>query len=260
MEKECAMVDWGVYRAAIWRPRKGKLRPVHEIDPITLDKLVGIDRQKELLLKNTERFLSGLRANHALLWGSRGMGKSALIKALLNNFHDRSLRIIEFAKDDLKDLPELTDKLRNSSFYFIIFCDDLSFEKGDDSYKGLKPLLEGSIELPPKNVLIYATSNRRHLVTELQKDNENVEIGEREIHYSDAIEEKISLSDRFGLWISFYQGSFEDYLKIVDNYFEDYEGDREALHVKAKEFANMRASRSARTAKQFFNTLSKEKR
>lgn len=254
------MVDWGVYKAAIWRPRKGKLRPIHKIDPITLDELIGIDKQKEILLENTQRFINGLRANHALLWGSRGMGKSALIKALLNHFSNKSLRIIEFSKDDLYELPELTDKLRNSPFYFIIYCDDLSFEQGDDSYKGLKPILDGSIELPPKNVLIYATSNRRHLVTEFHKDNESTQVSEREIHYSDAIEEKISLSDRFGLWISFYQGSFDEYLKIVDSYFKDYQGDKEALHVKAKEFANIRASRSGRTAKQFFNSFTQEKR
>lgn len=254
------MIDWTTVKAAIYRPRKGALKPVSEIDPITLDRLVGIERQKEVLLENTRRFLQELGANHALLWGSRGMGKSALIKALLNHFSDENLRIIEIAKDDLKDLPELTDELRNEPFYFIIFCDDLSFEKGDDSYKGLKPLLEGSIELPPKNILIYATSNRRHLVTELNQDNQNVEVSQREIHYSDAIEEKISLSDRFGLWISFYQGSFDEYLKIVDSYFQDYKGDKKALHVKAKEFANMRASRSGRTAKQFYNTFSQEKR
>lgn len=254
------MIDWTTVKAAIYRPRKGALKPVSEIDPITLDRLVGIERQKEVLLENTRRFLQGLGANHALLWGSRGMGKSALIKALLNHFYDENLRIIEIAKDDLKDLPELTDELRNEPFYFIIFCDDLSFEKGDDSYKGLKPLLEGSIELPPKNILIYATSNRRHLVTELNQDNQNVEVSQREIHYSDAIEEKISLSDRFGLWISFYQGSFDEYLKIVDSYFQDYKGDKKALHVKAKEFANLRASRSGRTAKQFYNAFSQEKR
>ena len=252
------MIDWAITKAAIWRSRKGTLRAIKEIDPITLEALLHVDRQKEALVKNTKQFLQGEPCNHALLWGSRGTGKSSLIKALLNRYATKGLRLIEFAKEDLKELPELIDELRESAYHFIIFCDDLSFEENDNSYKGLKPLLEGSIELPPKNVLIYATSNRRHLVTELASDNEGTVVRSHELHYSDTVEEKISLSDRFGLWLSFYQGSFNEYLNIVDSYFKEYKGDREALHVKAKEFASMRASRSGRTAKQFYNTYSKE--
>lgn len=248
------MIDWQETKAAIWRANKQALKPVFEVDPISLEKLIGIDRQKNILLENTKRFVDGFLANHALLWGSRGMGKSALVKALLNHFSHKGLRLIEFAKEDLLDLPELTDYLRELPYYFIIFCDDLSFERGDDSYKGLKPLLEGSIELPPKNILVYATSNRRHLVTEHHSDNEGVMVADKEIHYSDAIEEKISLSDRFGLWLSFYQGSLNEYLRIVDSYFKDFQGDRQALHEKAKQFATTRASRSGRTAKQFYIT------
>ncbi len=247
------MIDWGEYRAAIYRSKHGVLRGVKEIDCIKLEDLVGINRQKELILQNTQNFMQGNTYNHTLLWGSRGTGKSALIKALLNKYANNGLRIIQVSKDDLVDLPYIVDEIREENYKFIIFCDDLSFEENDDSYKGLKPVLEGSIEVPPKNVVVYATSNRRHLVSEFQSDNINVHVNQTEIHYSDAIEEKISLSDRFGLWISFYQGSLEDYLKIVDSYFKDFQGDFEILHKKALEFANLRASRSGRTAKQFYN-------
>lgn len=247
------MIDWKEFKAGIWRAKKEVLRGVKEVDSIGLDDLVGIKRQKKQLLSNTQNFMQNKTFNHALLWGSRGMGKSALIKAMLNEFANDGLRVVEVAKDDLLDLPYIVDDLRELSYKFIIFCDDLSFEVGDDSYKGLKPILEGSVEVPPKNVVVYATSNRRHLVTEVHGDNDLVHVSQKEIHHSDAIEEKISLSDRFGLWISFYQGSFDEYLKIVDSYFRDFTGDVNELHEKAKEFANLRASRSGRTAKQFYN-------
>ena len=149
-------------------------------------------------------------------------------------------------------IPEIIYEIRDSSFKFIIFCDDLSFEAGDMSYKFLKPVLEGSIEKAPKNVLVDATSNRRHLISELKSDNDGARVGETELHYSDAVEEKIALSDRFGLWLSFYQGSFTDYLKIVDFYFKDFVGDRAMLHELAKQYAQLRASRSGRTARQFY--------
>ncbi len=233
------MIDWGKYKAAIYRAKNESLRGILHIDNIKLTDLIGIDKQKEVLLKNTKSFLEGETFNHALLWGSRGMGKSALIKATLNEFSEDGLRLIEIARDDLKDLPYIIDEIRELEYKFIIFCDDLSFEKGDDGYKGLKPILEGSIELPPKNVIVYASSNRRHLVSEIHADNQGVHVSQREIHYSDATEEKISLSDRFGLWISFYQGSFDDYLKIVDSYFKDFKGDRNELHKKAKELQKL---------------------
>ncbi len=247
------MIDWSKFKAGIWRSKHGVLRGVREIDTIKLQDLIGIERQKAQILQNTQNFMQENTYNHTLLWGSRGTGKSALIKALLNEYAKDGLRIVQVAKDDLIDLPYIVDEIREENYKFIIFCDDLSFEKDDDSYKGLKPVLEGSIEVPPKNVVVYATSNRRHLVTEFQKDNENVHVNQTQIHYSDEIEEKISLSDRFGLWISFYQGSLKDYLKIVDNYFKEIKVDKDELHKKALEFANMRASRSGRTAKQFYN-------
>ncbi|PID47693.1 MAG: ATP-binding protein [Proteobacteria bacterium] len=247
------MLDWKKYKAGIYRGKTESIRGVREVDPISLNDLIGIDRQKQTLLENTRSFLFGKSYNHALLWGARGMGKSALIKSMLNEFASDGLRLIEISRDDLRDLPYIVDSIRELEYKFIIFCDDLSFEKGDDSYKGLKPILEGSIEIAPKNVVVYASSNRRHLVSEINADNEGVHVSQREIHYSDAIEEKISLSDRFGLWISFYQGSFEDFLKIVDSYFKDFKGNTDELHKKAKEFANMRSSRSGRCAKQFYN-------
>lgn len=249
-------IVWANVLAAIWRPKQELLRPVKELDKVFLKELLGIDAQKDVMVNNTSRFVSGRSFNHVLLWGARGTGKSSLIKAMLMEFKDEKLRIIEFAKEDLLDLPEVIDTLRTLPYYFIVFCDDMSFEEGDNSYKGLKPILEGSIEASPSNVMICATSNRRHLVTESTLDNSSVRVEHGELHYKDAVEEKISLADRFGLWISFYHGTQEDYLKMVDYYFKDFNGDRELLHQKAKEFASSRASRSGRTAKQFYNTNS----
>jgi predicted AAA+ superfamily ATPase len=229
------------------------LRPVHSLDPITLDQLVGIDDQKAHLLDNTRRFLAGTPANNALLWGPRGTGKSSLIKALLNALAPEGLRVIEVDKDDLVHLPEIVDGIRDQPFHFIVFSDDLSFEAGDRTYKALKSALDGSIERPPDNVLVYATSNRRHLLPEYFADNNDTRIEGGEIHYGEAVEEKISLSDRFGLWIPFYPASLGGYLEIVDSYFPDWAGDRTALHEAARLFALGRGSRSGRTARQFFN-------
>lgn len=246
-------MDWSKVRAAIYRKNIDGLKPVFDIDYVDIDSLIGIDLQKEILLKNTQNFLKNKEANHALLWGERGCGKSSLIKAVFTKFSDLNLRIIEISKDDLSNLAIVVDSIRKEKDYkFIIFCDDLSFEDGDFSYKHLKVVLEGSIEKTPENVLLYATSNRRHFVSEFKKESEGTIILDGEIHYSDAVEEKLSLSDRFGLWISFYQGSFKDYLKIVDSYFEGKDIDREKLHFEAKKFAILRGSRSGRTAKQFF--------
>jgi len=246
------MIDWNHTYAAIWRPRQAYLRPVQRLDPIRLDNLIGIDAQKRQLIANTERFLAGKPANNALLWGSRGTGKSSLIKALLNEFGATGLRLIEIDKQDLVDLPEIVDEIREQPFRFLVYCDDLSFEAGESQYKALKSVLEGSIELPPENVLIYATSNRRHLLPEQMRDNLDTKLVDGEVHYSDAIEEKISLSDRFGLWLSFYPAHADTYLAIIDQYFVGYGGDRSALHKKALDFAHVRASKSGRTAKQFY--------
>ncbi|MBU0632505.1 ATP-binding protein [bacterium] len=245
--------------AAIWRPKKEYLKPVQNIDEITFDDLVGIERQKKELITNTERFLDGLPSNNVLLWGARGTGKSSLIKALLNTYAPKGLRVIEIDRDDLDDLIEISEMIRHLPYKFIVFCDDLSFEEGEKGYKGLKRILEGSIEAPPSNVKIYATSNRRHLITEYQRDNEGTVVGNNgELHYTDSVEEKISLSDRFGLWLSFYHGTQAEYLEVVDSYFKDYKGDVEFLHAEALRFAQIRASKSARTAKQFYNSFFKK--
>ena len=249
------MIDWNLTHAAIWRQRKEYLRPVLQIDSIQLDDLFGIDLQKEQMIRNTERFLAGKPANNVLLWGARGTGKSSLIKALLNAYKFRGLRMIEVDKQDLVYLPEIVDEIRELSQRFIIYCDDLSFAANDSHYKSLKSVLEGSIELPPENVLVYATSNRRHLLPELMQDNLDTRLVDREVHYSDAVEEKISLSDRFGLSLAFYPQTVQTYLEIVDRYFPDASGDREGLHKIALDYAHQRASKSGRTAKQFYNTF-----
>lgn len=169
---------------------------MHRVDPLVPDQLLGVERQKQALMENTRRFLHGRGANNALLWGSRGTGKSSLIKAMLNAYGDQGLRMIEVDADDLGDLPEIIDPLLDLPQRFVIFCDDLSFEQGDSRYKGLKRVLEGALELPPKNVVVYASSNRRHLLPEQASDNDGARVVDTELHHTDAVEEKISLSDR----------------------------------------------------------------
>lgn len=246
-------IDWQINSAAVWRPRKGYLRGIESIDPIQLSQLVGIDDQKQQLVRNTQRFLKGSGANNALLWGSRGTGKSSLIKALLNEFRDLGLRLIQVDRNDLVELPEIVDEIRDLPHHFIVFCDDMTFQQGEASYRALKSVLDGSIETPPENVLIYATSNRRHLLPESMSDNQDAVLVGRDLHLGDTVEEKLALSDRFGLWLSFYPVNWQGYLEIVDHYFKHYRGDREALHEAAKQFAMARGgSKSGRAALQFY--------
>lgn len=249
------MVDWNITYAAVWRQRKAYLRAVARIDPIRLDELFGVDAQKRQLVRNTERFLAGEPANNALLWGARGTGKSSLIKAMLNAYKTKGLRMIEVDKHDLVHLPEIVDDIRELPQRFIVYCDDLSFETNDNQYKSLKSVLEGSIELPPENVLVYASSNRRHLLPEQMRDNLDTRLVDGEVHYSDTVEEKTSLSDRFGLSLAFYPQSTDAYLEIIDSLFPDVQ-DRASLHKRALDFAHQRASKSGRTAKQFYNSFS----
>lgn len=248
-------IDWDSTRAAIWRPKKAALRAVKHLDPVSLDDLLGIERQKQLVCQNTERFLKGEPANNALLWGARGTGKSSIIKALLNAYFEAGLRVIQIDKEDLLDLTEIVDEIRELPQKFIVFCDDLSFDEGESTYKALKSVLEGSIELPPENVLIYATSNRRHLLPEYMKDNEKSKVVGTEIHHAEAIEEKISLSDRFGLWLSFYAINQDEYLAIVDKLFGEVEQPA-ALHAEAIRFALSKGGRSGRAAQQFYKMYS----
>ncbi|MCW8929991.1 MAG: ATP-binding protein [Gammaproteobacteria bacterium] len=247
-------IDWNTSIAAIWRQRKNQLHPVVTIDPVSLNSLIGIEDQKNDLIENTERFINKLPANNALLWGARGTGKSSLIKAVLNEYKSHKLRLIEIYKNELHNLPEIVDEIRDLDYRFIVYCDDFSFEDNENTYVVLKSILDGSIEPPPENVLLYVTSNRRHLMPEYMKDNLDTKIVDGEVHYSDAVEERISLSDRFGLWLSFYPPTIEDYINIVDSYFPEYQGDKQKLHKAALSFAQQRASKSGRTAKQFYNS------
>ncbi len=252
-------IDWENIYAAIYRPKSASLRGVLAIDPIRLNSLVGIDSQKNQLIENTQRFLSHKPANNALLWGARGTGKSSLIKAIFNEYKLQGLRLIEFFKDDLHNLPDVVDVIRDLPYRFVIYCDDFSFEANDNTYMALKTVLEGSIEQAPDNVLLYSTSNRRHLVPEYIQDNLATKVTRDELHYADIVEDKLSLSDRFGLWLSFYQGNLQDYFQIVDSYFPDFSADRTALHEAARQFSMMRGgTRSGRTAKQFYNYYSEQ--
>lgn len=253
-DNDLGTIDWQNTPAAVWRSRREYLKPIHILDPIRLEDLIGIDRQKQMICENTEAFLNGKKANNALLWGSRGTGKSSLIKSLLNQYQNQGLRVIEMEKDNLDWLMDILDSIRDQAFKYIIFIDDLSFESGDASYKALKSALEGSIEPPPDNVLFYATSNRRHLIPEQMSDNLESGLVEGTLHYADTIEEKISLSDRFGLWLSFYAIDQQTYLSMVDQLIPETK-DREQLHILAVRFATNKGGRNGRTAKQFLNYL-----
>lgn len=245
--------DWNTVHAAIWRAGQHSLRPIMHTDPIALRDLIGVDDQITKLLRNTERFMACQPANNALLWGARGTGKSSLIKAVFNHYRHNGLRIIEVERDDLVQLPEIVDGIRELPFRFIVFCDDLSFEADERQYKALKHILEGSIELPPENVLIYATSNRRHLLPDYLQDNLAARPSQGEIHPGEAIEEKTALADRFGLCLSFYPVPQPTYLAMIDHYFPDFVGDRHRLHILANRFAIERGARNGRVAKQFYN-------
>ncbi|WP_275096804.1 ATP-binding protein [Sedimenticola hydrogenitrophicus] len=244
--------DWGCI-AFRWQRDKG-LQAVARPHRVALDDILCVDRVKAEITRNTRQFVEGRSANNTLLWGSRGTGKSSLIKALLNEFADRGLRLIEVEKHDLIDLPAIVELIQDRPERFLLYCDDLSFEADDASYKSLKAILDGSISAPPENVLIYATSNRRHLLPEFKQENQDVHIVEGEIHQSESVEEKISLSERFGLWLSFYPFSQDQYLTIVDHWLTRLGAATtadETIRLEALRFALMRGSRSGRVALQF---------
>lgn len=250
-------IDWNQTLAAAWRRHRQGLRAIRRLDPVQWHQLQGIERQQQALARNTERFLAGEPSNNVLLWGARGTGKSSLIKALLNRYGEQGLRMIEVDKDDLVDLPEIVDDLCQQPFRFVIYCDDLSFEAGESAYKALKSILEGSLELPPENVRVYATSNRRHLMPERMADNLKAELRDGEIHPGEAIEEQVSLADRFGLQLSFYAFSQQVYLEAVEALFPEVT-DRERLHREALRFATSRGVRNGRTAQQFYRQYAGE--
>jgi uncharacterized protein len=250
-------IDWESAVAFRWRKRQGRgfLQPVTAISDISLDDLQNIDRQKGLIQQNTLQFVKKLPANNVLLTGARGTGKSSLIKACLNAYAKDGLRLIEVDKDDLHDLGDIVDLISARPERFIVFCDDLSFEEGESGYKALKVALDGSVAAQSDNVLIYATSNRRHLLPEYMSDNETYKhTSDGEIHPGEVVEEKISLSERFGLWVSFYPFKQDDYLAIVGHWLKHF-GCDDAEIVSARGdalvWALERGSRSGRVAWQF---------
>ncbi len=246
--------EYGAFR---WQ--KGKLLGIAHPDKINLNSIVGYESQKNTLIKNTEFFLGGYSALNILLYGSRGSGKSSLVKGLLNRYRKQGLRLIEVDKSKLNDLPNITDKLEGLPQKFIIFIDDLSFEEDDEAFKSLKVVLEGSLTAKPQNVVIYATSNRRHLIREFFEDRPQPR-NNSEIHYWDTVQEKLSFSDRFGLTLTFTPVDQDGYLEIVNHLAQEAKINlnQEELNFKAKQWATRHNGRSGRTAKQFIDFLKAE--
>jgi predicted AAA+ superfamily ATPase len=251
LPQEAPPTGWGSSIAFRWRKKNGKgsIEPVRHVHRIALRDLQGIDTQKGLVEQNTRQFVEGYPANNVLLTGARGTGKSSLIKALLNKYAPRGLRLIEVEKLDLVDLPDIVDRIAERPERFMLYCDDLSFEAGEAGFKALKVVLDGSIAAATDNCIIYATSNRRHLMPEFMQENLDYKHVGEEIHPSETSEEKVSLSERFGLWVSFYPFDQDDYLKIVAVWLDHFkaQGARSAEAQRAMQ----RGSRSGRVAWQF---------
>lgn len=252
--------DWNAGIAFRWRKSSGQhsrgyLQPVAHLAPIALSDLHNIGPQKDQIEQNTKQFVEGLPANNVLLTGARGTGKSSLIKACLNQYASQGLRLIEVDKDDLGDLADIVDLVSKRLERFIIFCDDLSFEEGEGGYKALKVALDGSISAQSDNVLIYATSNRRHLLPERMSDNASYKHGDDgDLHPGETVEEKISLSERFGLWVTFYPFKQDDYLDIVAHWLRHFGCNAQQIEdakADALRWALQRGSRSGRVAWQF---------
>jgi hypothetical protein len=259
-----ARPDFGGADAFAWHPQGHRLVPVPRVNRVDMSLLKGIDRVRDLLLDNTERFAAGLPANNALLWGARGMGKSSLVKAAHaainadskaapDRLSSSALKLVEIHREDIESLPELMALVRGEPYRFLVFCDDLSFEAEDTSYKSLKAVLEGGIEGRPDNVVFYATSNRRHLMPRDMVENERATA----INPGEAVEEKVSLSDRFGLWLGFHRCSQDEYLAMVEGYVAYYsiKITPEALRADALEWSTTRGARSGRVAWQYVQDL-----
>ena len=259
------VADFDAADAFVWHPDGRRLAPVRRVNRVEMMLLKGIDRVRDVLVENTERFAKGLPANNALLWGARGMGKSSLVKAAhagvnaamnqgpAGKAKSTPLKLIEIHREDIESLPDLMALIRGSHFRFIVFCDDLSFDAEDTTYKSLKALLEGGIEGRPDNVIFYATSNRRHLMAREMMENER----STAINPGEAVEEKVSLSDRFGLWLGFHRCSQDEYLAMVESYVAHFKipAGGEALQHDALEWSTTRGSRSGRVAWQFVQDL-----
>jgi uncharacterized protein len=251
--------DFALADAFIWYPIARMLAPVPRVNRVDMSLLHGIDRMRDILMENTERFARGLPANNALLWGARGMGKSSLVKAAhaaVNIGLGREaglLKLVEIHREDIESLPDLMALLRGTRYRFLVFCDDLSFDDQDTSYKSLKAVLEGGIEGRPDNVILYATSNRRHLLSRDMIENERGSA----INPGEAVEEKVSLSDRFGLWLGFHRCSQDEFLAMVDGYVKHHGVpiDADTLRREALEWATTRGSRSGRVAWQYVQDL-----
>ncbi len=256
-------VDFAAADAFVWHAEGSHLDPVPRVNRVAMALLKGIDRMRDTLTENTERFARGLPANNALLWGARGMGKSSLVKAVHSAVNTAPgpgkgrLKLIEIHREDIESLPVLMGMLREAPYRFIVFCDDLSFDGDDTSYKSLKAVLEGGIEGRPENVILYATSNRRHLMSRDMMENER----STAINPGEAVEEKVSLSDRFGLWLGFHKCSQDEFLAMVEGYVKHYRipVKEDDLRREALEWATTRGSRSGRVAWQYVQDLAGRK-
>jgi predicted AAA+ superfamily ATPase len=248
--------DWDAADCFVWSPSRLHLQPVARPNRVALKLIRGVDRVRDILHENTVRFADGYPANNVLLWGARGMGKSSLVKAVHEDVRSESgvsLKLVEVHREDIASLPTLLDLLKDTPHRVIVFCDDLSFDHDDTAYKSLKAALDGGVEGRPDNVLFYATSNRRHLLPRNMMENEQ----STAINPSEAVEEKVSLSDRFGLWLGFHKCSQEDYLTMVDGYADHFKlaHDRQRMHAEALEWATTRGARSGRVAWQYIQDL-----
>ncbi|MBO3760070.1 ATP-binding protein [Ciceribacter sp. L1K22] len=248
--------DWEAADCFVWAPQRRHLQPVPRPNRVALTLIRGVDRVRDILHENTARFAEGFPANNVLLWGARGMGKSSLVKAVHADIRADGfnlLKLVEVHREDISSLPELLDLIKATQYRVIVFCDDLSFDHDDTAYKSLKAALDGGIEGRPDNVLFYATSNRRHLLPRNMIENEQ----STAINPSEAVEEKVSLSDRFGLWLGFHKCSQDDYLTMIDGYAEHFSLplEREQLHREALEWATTRGGRSGRVAWQYIQDL-----
>lgn len=251
--------DFDAADCFVWQADSGTLQPISHVNRVEIGLITGVDHVRDILLDNTNRFASGLPANNVLLWGARGMGKSSLVKAAQAEVNRAAggkispLKLVEIHREDIETLPRLMGLLKQAPFRFILFCDDLSFDHDDTSYKSLKAALDGGIEGRPENVILYATSNRRHLLPRDMMENER----STAINPSEAVEEKVSLSDRFGLWLGFHKCSQDEYLQMVRGYaqYHELKVEDEALRAQALEWSTTRGSRSGRVAWQFIQDL-----